>query len=146
MPKTVRNVFGIVALVISGFFFYAVAMMAFINQPAWPIKTVVVLVFVIPAVIFLLIGVWCHGFDKFERDLGIVLLAASANTLLVIFSFVSMLASPDVGKLLSPDSVQMFSAIWSGAFCLILYIVVGLALLLFLKRRQQTGLGIEQQQ
>ena len=144
MPKTVRNVFGIVALVISGFFFYAVAMIAFINQPAWPIKTVIVLVFVIPAAIFLVIGVWCHGFDKFQRDSGIVLVAAAANTLLVIFSFVSMLASPDVAKLLPPDSVKMFSAIWSGAFCLMVYIVVGLALLLLLKRRQQTKIGIEQ--
>ena len=48
MSKAVRKVFGIIALVISGFFFFEVNLMAFVNQPVWPIKTVIIAVFGIP--------------------------------------------------------------------------------------------------
>lgn len=79
MPKAVRNVFGIIALVLSGFFFYTLNILAFINQPAWPVKFVIIAVFAIPAVVFLLIGISCRGFDKLRRDLGIVLLSAAGR-------------------------------------------------------------------
>jgi hypothetical protein len=127
MSKGVRNVFGIIALVFSGFFLYGVNLVAFINQPAWPIKTIVIAVFGIPAIVFLLIGVFCHGFNKFRRDLGIVLLSAAGMTALVILSFICMLAPPDM--------LRMFSAVLSGVVCLSLYIVLGLGLLFTLRKR-----------
>ncbi len=130
MSKVVRNVFGIIALVISGFFFYGVNLVAFVNQPVWPIKTVIIAVFGIPAIVFFLIGVFCRGFDKFQCDLGIVLLSAAAMSALVILSFICMLASPDIVKSLPPDSTKMFGAVLSGFLCLVLYLLAGLGLVL----------------
>jgi hypothetical protein len=135
MSKGVRNVFGIIALVFSGFFLYGLNLVAFVNQPAWLIKTIVLAVFGIPAIVFLLIGVFCHGFDKFRRDLGIVLLSAAGMTALVVLSFICMLASPDIAKSFPPDMLQMFSAVLSGVACLSLYIVLGLGLLFTLRKR-----------
>jgi len=131
MPTTARNVFGIILLVISGFNFYTLALLSFINKPLWPIKTVVLSVFAIPAIGFLLVGVWCHGFAKFRRDFGIVLLSAAGITAMVIFSYASMLATPDYAKLLPPETRQMFSAVWTGGIWVVLYLLVGLALILF---------------
>lgn len=132
--KIVRTVFGIVALVVSGFFFYAVAILAFVNQPIWPIKTIIIAVFSTPAVVFLLIGVWLHGFSKFRLDFGIVLLAAAGNMALGIFSYILLLATPEFAKQLPPDGRQMFSAVWSGGSCLIAYVAIGIALILLRKR------------
>ena len=130
MSRAVRNVFGIVALVISGYFFGAVNMLAFINQPAWPIKTIIVVIFAVPAIVFLLVGVLCRGFDKIRRDLGIVLLSVAGMTALSILSLVCMLATPDIAKSLPPDFTKMFGAVFSGFACLAIYIVVGMGLLL----------------
>ena len=130
MSKPVRNVFGIIALVISGYFFGAVDMLAFINQPVWPIKTIVIVVFGVPAIVFLLIGALCRGFDKVRRDLGIVLLSVAGMTALTIVSFICMLATPDIAKSLPPDSPKMFSTVFSGFSCLALYVLAGLGLVL----------------
>ena len=125
MSKGVSNVFGIIAWVISGFFFYCVNLLAFLNQPIWPIKTTIIVVFAVPAVVFLIIAVLCRGIDRFRRDLGIVLLATTGNNLLVIVSFICMLASPDIAKSLPPDFTKMFSAVFSGVACLTLYALIG---------------------
>jgi hypothetical protein len=130
MPNTARNVFGIILLVISGFNFYAVALLSFIHKPLWPIKMIVVSLFAIPAVGFLLVGVWCHGFAKFRRDFGIVLLSAAGVTAMAVFSYAAMLATPGYAKLVSPEERQVFSAVWTGGIWLALYVVVGLALIL----------------
>jgi hypothetical protein len=129
----VRTVLGITVLVVSGFFFYSVALLAFINQPI-STKTVIITTFATPAVIFLLIGVWLHGFSKFRFDLGIVLLAAVGNSLMAILSYIYVLATPELAKQLPPDGRQMFSAVWSGAICLLAYLAVGIALILLRKR------------
>ena len=139
MSKAVRNVFGIIALVISGFFFYNVNLLAFLNQSVWPIKTVVVAVFSIPAIVFLLIGAFCDGFHKFWRDLGIVLLSAAAMSALVILSFICILTSPDIAKSLPPDFTKMFSAVFSGFTCLAFYAFAGLALVLTSQGRRKAA-------
>jgi hypothetical protein len=135
MPKPIRNVFGIIAYVCSGFFFYAVNIVAFVNQPLWPIKSTIILVFAVPAILFSVIGSFCRGFGHFQRDLGIVLLSAAANSILVILSFVCMFASPELAKSLPPDTLQMFSAITFGAASLALYIFIGLGLLLMSRKK-----------
>jgi len=135
MSRAVRNVFGIVALVISGYFFAAANMLAFFNQPAWPIKTIIVATFAAPAIVFFLIGAFCRGFDRIRRDLGIVLLSVAGTTALTILSFICMLASPDIAKSLPPDFTKMFGAVFSGFACLAIYVVVGMGLLLTSRKR-----------
>jgi hypothetical protein len=69
---------------LSAFFFYVVNILAFVNQPAWHIKAVIIAVFSIPAVVFLLLGAFFRGFSHTRRDTGIVLLSASALSALLL--------------------------------------------------------------
>lgn len=130
MSKPVRNVFGIVALVVSGFFLNGANILAFINEPLWPIKTVIIAVFAVPAVLFLLLGAWCRGFDKFRRDLGIILLATAGYVCFTILLFFCMLKSPEILRQMPPDFFHMFGDILSGVLCVSLYVLLGLGLLL----------------
>jgi hypothetical protein len=41
---------------LSAFFFYVANILAFVSQPPWHIKAVIIAVFSIPAVVFLLLG------------------------------------------------------------------------------------------
>jgi hypothetical protein len=71
---------------LSAFFFYVVNNLAFVNQPPWHIKAVIIAVFSIPAVVFLLLGAFFRGFSHAQRDTGIVLLSASALSALAMLS------------------------------------------------------------
>jgi len=103
--------------------------LAFVNQPLWPIKTVILAVFAIPAILLLLLGGWCRGVDKFRRDLGTVLLATAGYGAFTILSLFWMLRSPDVLKQMPPDFFRQFDDILSGVLCFILYLLLGVGLL-----------------
>ncbi len=137
MSRAVRNVSGIIAWAFSGFFLYALNLLAFINQPAWPVKVIIIAMFAVPAIVFLIIAAFCRGFDKVRRDLGIVLLSAAGMSGLLILFFVCMMASPDIAKFFPPDGIQMFSAVLSGFACLALYLLVGLGLVLTRRKNGQ---------
>jgi len=47
--------------VLSAFFFYVVNNLAFVNQPPWHIKAVIIAVFSIPAVVFLLLAAFSEA-------------------------------------------------------------------------------------
>jgi hypothetical protein len=83
---------------LSAFFFYVVNILAFVNQPPWHIKAVIIAVFSIPAVVFLLLGAFFRGFSHTRRDVGIVLLSASALSALAMLSFFCVWASPDMAR------------------------------------------------
>ncbi len=135
MPGRARNVFGVICWVIAGFFSYTVCLLAFINQPLWPVKLTAMGIFLVPLVLFLLIAAWCRGFRQMGRELGIVLLSASGLSLMVVLTVVCIYASPETAKRMPPNGREMFSAIWSGVGCLVFYI--GFGLILVLRRRSE---------
>jgi hypothetical protein len=130
VSKPVKNIFGIVALVLSGFFLNGVNILAFVNQPIWPVKAIIIGAFIVPAIFFLLLSSWCRGRGKFRRDLAIVLLATAGYGAFVILSFFCMLKSPDVLKQMPPDFFHQFGDVLSGALCFSLYLLLGVGLLL----------------
>ena len=72
--------------------------LAFVNQPPWHIKAVIIAVFSFPAVVFLLLGAFLRGFSHTRRDTGIVLLSASALSALAMLSFFCVWASPGMTR------------------------------------------------
>ena len=119
---------------LSAFFFYVVNILAFVNQPPWHIKAVIIAVFSIPAVVFLLLGAFFKGFSHTRRDTGIVLLNASALSALAMLSFFCALASPDIAGYFSAGTFRFFSDTVSGIVCLSLYVLIGFGLL-FIRRQ-----------
>jgi hypothetical protein len=106
-----------------------VNILAFVNQPAWHIKAVIIASFSIPAVVFLLLGAFFRVFSNTRRDTGIVLLSASALSALAMLSFFCSWASPDIARYFFAGTFRFFSDTVSGIVCLSLYVLIGFALL-----------------
>jgi hypothetical protein len=102
-----------------------VNILAFVNQPPWHIKAVIIAVFSIPAVVFFLHGAFFRGFSHTRRDTGIVLLSASALSALAMLSFFCAWASPDMARHFSADTFHFFSDTVFGIVCLSLYVLIG---------------------
>ena len=103
--------------------------LAFVNEPPWHIKAVIIAIFSIPAIVFLLLGAFIRGFSHARRDAGIVLLSASALSALAMLSFFCVWASPDRARYFSADTFHFFSDTVPGIVCLGLYVLVGFGLL-----------------
>lgn len=134
--KAARPTAGVLSFIAAGFFFYTTAIISFFSAPEWWVKLVIVGLFEVPAVGFFALGAWCWGRNVLQ-SLGIVLLSAAGMTALVVFSFVTMLNTPEYAKRLPPETTQRFSAVWTGAICLGGYVVIGLALLFAARRNSQ---------
>jgi hypothetical protein len=94
--------------------------LAFVNQPPWHIKAVIIAVFSIPAVVFLLLGAFCRGFSHTRCDTGIVLLSASALSALATLSFFCVSASPDMASIFPQtyfiSLATLYLALFASAF------------------------------
>jgi hypothetical protein len=134
--KGARTTAGILSFIAAGFFFYGVGLLAFVSTPEWWVKVVIVATFVVPAAVFFGLGAWCWGRNVLQ-SLGIVLLSAAGMTALVVLTFVSMLMTPEYAKLLPAETRQLFSSVRTGATCLGGYVVIGLALLLAVRRNSR---------
>jgi hypothetical protein len=125
----------ILCLIISGFFFYMVGLLALVNEGPRSTKFIIVAVFSVPAFLFLLPGLDRRGGAHARRNIGIVLLGAAGASLLVIVQVALMLKDPQTAPLMRPDTVRFFSDYVSGAVCLALYLGVGLVLVLSSRQR-----------
>jgi hypothetical protein len=103
--------------------------LAFVNQPPWHIKAIIIAVFSIPAVVFLLLGAFFRGFSHTQRDTGIVLLSASALSALAMLWFFCAWASADIARYFSADTFRFFSDTVPRIVCLGLYVLIGFGLL-----------------
>jgi hypothetical protein len=116
-------------LIVSGFFFYMVSLLSLVNEGPGTTKAIIVAIFSIPAFLFLIPGVDPRGGAYVRRNIGIVLLSATAVSLLVIVQFALMVRDPATAKYIRPDTLQFFGDYKSGAICLAIYTVAGLVLL-----------------
>ena len=128
-----RATAGILGFIGAGFFFNGVGILAFASTPAWWVKLIMMATFALPGAIFFGVGAWCWRRDVLQ-NLGIVLLSAAGMTAMGVLTFISMLMTPEYAKLLAPESTQLFSSVWTGATCLVGYVVIGVALLLEARR------------
>ena len=131
--KGARATAGILSFVAAGFCFYGVSLITFVSTPEWWVKVVMLAVFALPGAILFGLGTWCWGRNPLQ-NLGIVLLGAAGMSAMVVISFVSMLMTPEYAKHLPPETMQLFSSVWTGATCLAGYVVIGGVLLIVGRR------------
>jgi hypothetical protein len=135
----IRRVLSVVFYVIAGFLFYTVSVVAFIdgaavgangaalgaNDAAFA-KWLPVIIFTIPALLTLVVGLAIMGFRDWRRDAGIVLLSAAGFTTFLVFTFATMLMNEEFRKMMPPDMpdiTRFFGDYITGAT-----VIVGLAL------------------
>ena len=128
-----RKVISIIFYVISGFFFYMVCLLAFMNPP---VKQLPVLVkfaliggFSIPALIAMGIGLACSRFQNWKRDIGIITISAAGFTTFMVLTIICMLISPEFKELYPDNKFEFFSDYVTGTGCIIILGTIGVLLI-----------------
>lgn len=128
-----RKGLGIAFHIIGGFFVYMVCFLAFINQPPLA-KWGMVAGFSLPALFFLGLGLVMNRFQRWRRDVGVVLVSGSGLTAFIVFTFVCMLTTDEFKKMIEPDTLRFFSASTSGAVFMLSVAALGV---IFLKTEKK---------
>lgn len=129
--------FRVVSLVVSGFFFYMVSLLAFVNEGPQSTKYVIMGVFSLPALLFLGLGLDRRSARHIQRGIGYVFVGAAAVSGLVTYQVYAMAKSPETAKYFKSDPLKFFGDYVTGISFIILYILIGTTLLLLGRRGQQ---------
>ncbi len=149
--KIVRKILSIAFYVIAGFFLYTVTGLAFVNiaaiktaaPPAAWMKLVIIGTFAVPGLISLLIGLAITRFQRWKRDVGIVLVSAGGATSFIAVTMVCFLMSPESKRYFPPDAPDMsqfFGDLTDGIVSVVTSIVLGV-LLIITSRQKGTSAG-----
>lgn len=130
-----RRAISIVLYVISGFFLYSIALTGFLNVPPIAAKFVMMGMFSVPAIGFLLGGLWASQFSNWRRDTGIVTLSAALFTAFMALTFVCMLADPEVQRMLPDTKLEFFNDCITGGAAIAFLGLCGAYLLWSSRRR-----------
>jgi hypothetical protein len=146
----IRRVLSVAFYIVAGFLFYTVSVLAFIDGAVLAAGTagfdasdvsfakwLPIIIFTVPALITLLIGLAIMGFRDWRRDAGIVLLSAAGFTTFLVFTVATMLMNEQYRKMMPPDMpdiMRFFGDYITGA-AVIVGLALGGALLLLTSRK-----------
>lgn len=145
----IRKVLSVGLYIIAGFFFYMVCVLAFIDGTAVTngaalgaddaafAKWLPIIIFTVPAILALVVGLAIMGFQDWRRDAGIVLLSAAGFTTLLVFMFATMLMKEESRKMMPPDMLKFFGDYITGAAVIVVLALAG-GLLVITSRKPRT--------
>jgi hypothetical protein len=146
----IRRVLSVGFYIVAGLLFYTVSVVAFIDVAAldassaasdasdapFP-KWLPMIIFGVPAILTLIVGLAIMGFQEWKRDAGIVLLSAAGFMTFLVFMFATMLMKEDSRKMMPPEVLSFFGDYITGAG-VIVGLALGGALLLIMSRKTRT--------
>jgi hypothetical protein len=92
-------------------------------------KLLIMGIFLVPALIFMGVGLLVRRSQKWKHDIAVVFLSVSAAVVFMIFSMVCALSSQEIIKLLPPsqqDPLGLFHDYFTGAIFLLALVCAGL--------------------
>ena len=136
-----RKIISIIFYVISGFFFYSVCAISFVNQPPNYAKFIIIGIFCVPALIALGIGLALSRFQNWKRDTGIVIISAAGVTTGILFTMICMFMSPEFKEYFPENNFESLSDYVSGISCIVILGITGV--LLIMKGRKKPPTEVE---
>jgi Mn2+/Fe2+ NRAMP family transporter len=121
----IRNLFSIIFSVIAGFFFYMVSLLGFVNEPPAGTKWLLMLIFIIPAVTALCIGLALKGFRNWRKNTGIILISASLLTIFIAFTIACLMLTEEFRQMMKPDTLAFFSDYMTGIAVILGFVIIG---------------------
>lgn len=109
-----RNAIGTLFYVASGFFFYTVALLAFINEPPVSAKLAIMGGVIVPALGFLVGGLRISRTQNQKRHIGVVMLCGALATSFVVLTFACIMATPEFQQNFPTHKLAFFSDYLSG--------------------------------
>lgn len=132
--RLMRKVFSILFMIAGGFFIYGVSLMSFMSVSDLGLKLMLVLIFAVPAVISITIGLFLSKFKNSFRDVGIVLVSGACFGLLVVIMLVMVMSIEEYKEIVSPKPEIMFNDYGFGTFITGGFIIAGIVLILTNKK------------
>ncbi len=126
----VRKIIGIVCYCIGGFFLSAVSMISFFTDQSRhvpiSIKLLIMGIFLVPALIFIGVGIFLRRAEKWKRDVGVILLSTSAYQIFLIVTMACLFSSQEIMKFF-PDkkAFSFFGDYFMGVVCLLIFVGFG---------------------
>lgn len=126
----VRKIIVIICYCIGGFFLSIVSVVSFFTDQSHPVpigmKLLITGIFLVPALIFIGVGIFLRRLEKWKRDIGVILLSTSAYQIFLIFTMVCLFSSQEIMKFF-PDK-KAFSFLgdyFMGVVCLLIFVGLG---------------------
>lgn len=119
------KVISIVCYVVAGFFLYTIMLLSFISGEPLAAKFGIMGVFVVPATISLLIGLFLSGYSKWQRDVGIVFLSSALSSAFLVSTIFATFSNPDVMEQVPNADLSFFSDYTTGGLCILLFLCLG---------------------
>jgi hypothetical protein len=146
----IRRVLSVGFYIVAGLLFYTVSVLAFIDGSALGANTAAsdasdasfpkwlpIIIFAVPAILTLVVGLAIMGFRDWRRDAGIVLLSAAGFTTFLVFMFATMLIKEQSRKMMPPEILSVFGDYITGAAVIVVLALAG-ALLVITSRKPRT--------
>lgn len=114
MRERIRAFLGVVLYVIAGVFFYTATLFGFMAGQPVGTKWGILVINLLLACLVLGAGLALRRFETWNKDVGFVLLSATASSAFVVFTFLCFFLTDEFGALLKPDVLQFFSDYHSG--------------------------------
>ncbi len=114
-PVKVRNVFGVIFLILSGFFVYMVGLLAFFDLPDSETGKFVIMVGAcVPLAIFHLIGLLLYRGANWKVSTGITFFIGSSINVIVVIVMLLIQASPEALGGMDSSGLSAFNSYLSG--------------------------------
>lgn len=122
----IRNVVGIIFLVMSGFFVYMIGLLSFFNIPEASLnKLILIAVLSLPMIIFHLVGLILYKASNWKVSTAMTFWCGSGFNLLAVISLLSIKASPEI---VNVEYFNFFNDYLSGFIVMALFIGLGTVL------------------
>lgn len=89
------RLFSILSHLVAGIFLYNICFLAYLDGLSVKLKLVVAAMFLVPAIGALIFGLWLTNFQRWKRDLGVVLLSTSALSGFFILMIAGLLGTDE---------------------------------------------------
>lgn len=137
----IRNVLGIIFLVISGFLVYMIGLFGFFNFPdAGLNKLILIGGLSLPMIIFHLIGLALYKESNWKISTALTFCIGSAFNMLVVVSMLSIQASPEMVNIMNLDHLSVFNDYQYGFIVMAIFIGLGTVLYMLDKQSKKVNL------
>lgn len=120
-----RKFCSVACHILAGLLLFDINLLAFAGKFSAIAKAASIIVFAVPAIIALLIGLALTGFRQWRRDAGVVFLSTAVIGGFTLTTVACMLMSEELGELIPEDIFSHFNAHFVGLGVTILYAGIG---------------------
>lgn len=124
-----RKFFSVLLYVVAGFFLYMVCILGFVNSVPLVKKWGIIIVFLLPALIALLVGLALRSFQNWRRDTGVVLLSASGFSAFLVFTMICFMRDEEFRRMMKPETLAIFGDYFGGGGFILSLAALGLGLI-----------------